>query len=115
MKISNLPDKEFKIRLIKILLELGIRMDELSENFNKESENIKHSPSELNNTIIAMKNYTKRKSIADWRLQKSGSAIWKTKQYKPPNQNSKKIKRNEDSLRDLWDSTRCTNISMLVH
>lgn len=115
MKISNLPDKEFKIRLIKILLELGIRMDELSENFNKESENIKHSPSELKNTIIAMKNYTKRKSIADWRLQKSGSAIWKTKQYKPPNQNSKKIKRNEDSLRDLWDSTRCTNISMLVH
>ena len=92
MKISTLPDKEFKIMLIKILIELGIRMDELSENFNKETENIKHSPTELKNTIIAMKDYTKRKSIADWRLQKSGSAIWKTKQYKPSNQNSKKKK-----------------------
>ena len=92
MKISNLPDKEFKIILIKILIELGIRMDELSENFNKETENIKHSPTELKNTIIAMKDYTKRKSIADWRLQKSGSAIWKINKYKPSNQNSKKKK-----------------------
>lgn len=67
-------------------------MDQLSENFNKETGNIKHSPSELKNTITAMKKYTKRKSIADWRLQKRGSAIWKTKQCKPPNQNSKKKK-----------------------
>ena len=54
-------------------------MDQLSENFNKETGNIKHSPSELKNTITAMKKYTKRKSIADWRLQKRGSAIWKTR------------------------------------
>lgn len=67
-------------------------MEELSENFNKETENIKHSPSDLKNTITAMKKYTKRKSLADWRLQKNGSAIWKTKQYKPPNQSSKKKK-----------------------
>ena len=34
-EISNLPDKEFKVVTIKMLTDLG-RMDEHSENFNKE-------------------------------------------------------------------------------
>ena len=34
MKTGNLPDKEFKVMIIKILTELR-RMDEHSENFNK--------------------------------------------------------------------------------
>lgn len=39
MEISNLPDKEFKVLVIKMLTELRERMDELSENVNKEIEN----------------------------------------------------------------------------
>ena len=35
MEISNLPDKEFEVTVIKILTELGKRMDERRENFNK--------------------------------------------------------------------------------
>ena len=38
MEISNLPDKYFKVMVIKILIKLRRRMDELSENFNKVSE-----------------------------------------------------------------------------
>lgn len=34
MKTGNLPDKEFKVMIIKILTELR-RMDEHSANFNK--------------------------------------------------------------------------------
>ena len=40
MKINNLPDKEFKIVVIKRLIELRRRMDEHSEDFNKEKENV---------------------------------------------------------------------------
>jgi len=40
MKTGNLPDKEFKVMIIKMLTKLR-RMDEHSENFNKELENIK--------------------------------------------------------------------------
>ena len=36
MEISNFPDKEFKVMVTKMLTELGRRMDEHSENFNKE-------------------------------------------------------------------------------
>ena len=38
MERSNLPDKEFKVIVIKMLTELGRRKDELSENDNKKTE-----------------------------------------------------------------------------
>ena len=34
-EISNLPNKEFKVMVIKILIGLGKRIDKLSENFSK--------------------------------------------------------------------------------
>lgn len=40
VKLSNPTDKEFKVIVIKMLTELGRRIDEFSENFNKEIENI---------------------------------------------------------------------------
>ena len=36
VEISNLPDKEFKAMIIKILIELERRVDEYHENFSKE-------------------------------------------------------------------------------
>ena len=53
---KNWPDKELKVRVIRILSKLGGRMDELSENFNKEMENLKMNQLELKNTISEMKN-----------------------------------------------------------
>ena len=44
MEIGSLPDKEFKVMVIKMTKELGRRIDEQSEKlevFNKELENIK--------------------------------------------------------------------------
>ena len=39
-EINNLPDKEFKTLLLIMLTELGKRIDEHGENFNKELKNI---------------------------------------------------------------------------
>ena len=58
-KISNFPDKEFKVMVIKMLTSLGRRMDEHSENFNKETENTRKFQTEvmkLKNTITKLKN-----------------------------------------------------------
>ena len=55
MEISNLPDIEFKIMVIKMLTKLERRTDEYSEDFNKEIENIRkyqnksHRAEEYNN------------------------------------------------------------------
>ena len=56
IEISNLPNKEFKIMIIKMFTKLGRKMDEHSENFNKELENIKEDQSEQKNTITELKN-----------------------------------------------------------
>lgn len=41
MEITSLPDKEFKVMGTKMLIGQERRVDELSENFNKLTENIK--------------------------------------------------------------------------
>ena len=41
METSNLPETEFKALVIRRLNELRKRVEELSENFNKETDNIK--------------------------------------------------------------------------
>ena len=58
MKISNLPDKEFKVTVIKMFTKLRRRMNEYSVNFNKEMENIRKYQidiTELKNTITELK------------------------------------------------------------
>ena len=54
MEISNLPDVEFETLVIWMLNELRGRVDELSDNVNKEIENKKESVSneEYNNWRI---------------------------------------------------------------
>lgn len=53
-EISNLPDK-FKVTVIKLLAELRRTMEEYSENFNKDLENISKYLSEINNKITTVK------------------------------------------------------------
>lgn len=43
MDMANLLDEEFKVTVIKMLTGLQSRMDKLSENFNKQMENIKEN------------------------------------------------------------------------
>ena len=46
-EINNLPEKEFKALVIRMLIDVGKRIDEHSDNFNKEVENIKKKPSQI--------------------------------------------------------------------
>ena len=47
VEIGDLPDKEFRVMIIKILKKLERRIDEHSEKFNKESEDIKKNQTDL--------------------------------------------------------------------
>lgn len=55
VEISSVPDKEFTVMIKKILKEFMIRMDEHTETFNKDSENIKKCQTELKNNIAEIK------------------------------------------------------------
>ena len=51
IEISDLPDKEFKIMVIKMLIDLWRRMNEHSENFNKKKENIFKGPNRSHRAV----------------------------------------------------------------
>lgn len=62
METCNLPDKEFKVLVLKMLTELERCVNEYSENFNTERENIRNYQrivTELQNTITSEK-YSKK-------------------------------------------------------
>ena len=57
MEIGDLPEKEFKVMVLKIIKELERRTDVQSEksDFNRELENKREAP-EMKNIITEMKN-----------------------------------------------------------
>ena len=63
--------------VINMLIGPERRVDELSENFNKEIENIKKELISVGEYIIGMKTTLERR--VNQRLYKNELAIWKTK------------------------------------
>lgn len=62
IEISDLPDKEFKAMVIKMLSEIRGAIHEQTENFNKEVENIikyKTKIIEMNNIITELKKFSR--------------------------------------------------------
>ena len=59
VEIGNLPEKEFRIMIVKMSQDLGIRMEakieKMQEMFNKDLEELKKKQTEMNNTITEMK------------------------------------------------------------
>ena len=96
--------------------DLGIRMEakieKMQETFNKDLEELKNKQTEMNNTITEMK--TTLEGINS-RITETEERISDLKdrmvELTAAEQNKeKRMKRNEDSLRDLWDNIKCNEI-----
>ena len=119
VEISNLPEKEFRIMIVKMIQDLGKRMEakieKMQEMFNKDLEELKNKQTEMNNTITAMKTTLEginsriteaEERISDLKDRTVGfTAAEKNKENR--------MKRKEDSLRDLWDNIKCNNIHII--
>ena len=59
VEISNLPEKEFRIMIVKMIQDLGKRMEakieKMQEMLSKDLEEIKNKQTEMKNTITEMK------------------------------------------------------------
>ena len=119
---SNLPETEFKTMIIKLLNELRGRLDEHNENLNREivsikkdMETIKKNWKEMKNTITKMKNTLEGfNSILEETEGQISELEDKVAEYiQPEQQKEKRILKNEDSLRDLWDSIKRNNIRII--
>ena len=110
VEIGNLPEKEFRIMIVKMIQDIGKRMEarikKMQEMFNKDLEELKNKQTKINNTVTEMRNIleginSRITEAEEWisDLDDRMVEIIATEQNK-----EKRMKRNEDSLRDLWDN-----------
>ena len=114
-EIGSLPEKEFRIMIVKMIQNLGNRIDKMQETFNKDVEELKRNQATMKNTINEIKNTLEginsriteaEKQISD--LEDKMVEITTTEPDK-----EKRMKRTEDSLRDFWANIKHTNIRII--
>ena len=113
MQIGNLPGKEFRVMIVKMIQDLRNRMEAQTkmtqEMFNKDLEEVKNKHKEMKNTITGKKNtlaeINSRVNEAEkWISELKDKMVEITVMEKSK---EKREKRNEDSLRDLWGNIKC--------
>ena len=55
-EIGKLPEKEFRIMIVKVIKNLESKMEKMQESINKDLEELKNKHAETNNTITEIKN-----------------------------------------------------------
>ena len=50
-EIGSLPEKEFRVMIVKMIQNLGNRMEKIQGMFNKDLEELKSKQTMMNNTI----------------------------------------------------------------
>ena len=114
-EIGSLPEKEFRVMIVKMTQNLGNRMEKIKETFNKDLEELKSKQRMMNNTINEMKNSLQgihsrtteaEEQISD--LEDKIVEITATEQNK-----EKRMKRIQDTLRHLWNNIKHTNILII--
>ena len=82
----------------------------MQEMFTKDLEELKNKQTEMNNTNTLDRIKHRITEAEEWisdledRMIEINAAKWNI---------GKRMKRNEDSLTDLWDNIKCTNIHIL--
>ena len=111
-EIGSLPETEFIIMIVKMIQNLGNRIDKIQETFNKDLEELKSKQTEMNNTINGIKNSleginSRITEAEEWisDLEDKKVEITTAEQNK-----EKRMKKIENSLRDIWDNIKRTSI-----
>ena len=101
--------------IVKMIQNLGNRMEKIQEKFNQDLEELKSKQTRMNSTINEIKNSLEginsriteaEEQISD--LEDKIVEITTIEQNK-----EKRMKRIENSLRDLWDNIKRTNIRII--
>nr|KAF6492348.1 hypothetical protein HJG59_009561 [Molossus molossus] len=111
MEISNLTDAEFKTLLIRMLNGLSENLSELSEGL----KSIKKDQSEIKEALTEIKNNLHRFHSRVGKAKKPSIDLEykEGKNTQSEQQKEKRIQKNQDSVRSLWDSFKRANICIL--
>ena len=100
---------------VKMIQNLENRMEKMQESTNKDLEELKNKYTQMDNTITEIKNtlegtHSRITEPEEWisELENRMAEITAKEQNK-----GKGMKRIEESLRELWDNIKCTNIRIM--
>ena len=112
-EIGKLPEKEFSILMVKMIKNLENKMKKMQESINKDLEELKNK--QTNHTITGIKNtlegISSRVSEAEEQISEMEDKMVKITSEEQ--NKTKRMKRAENSLRDLWDNVKSTNIQII--
>ena len=101
-EIGNLPEKGFRIVVVKMIQDLRKRteaeMEKMQEMFTKDLQELKNKQTEVNNALEGIDSRTTEAEERISDLEDRMVDITAAEQNM-----EERMKRNEDSLRDLWD------------
>ena len=101
-EIGKLHEKEFKIMIVKMIKNLESKMEKMQESINKDLEELKNKPAETNNAITEIKETLEEINSRISEAEQIFELEDKVVEITSEEQNKvKRMKRTEDSLRDL--------------
>ena len=102
-EIGKLPEKEFRIMIVKMIKNLENKLEKMQESVNKDLEELKNKHTEKNNKITEIKNALKGINSKIPETEEQISELEdKMVEITSAEQNKvRRMKRTEDSLRDL--------------
>ena len=118
-EILSPQEKDFRLLMLKMMQDIGnkleAKMDNLQETLSKDIQDIKLKQEEMQNTITEIKNSLE---AANSRIQEAEERISKVEDrlveiMDVKEKREKRLKTNEESLRELWDNVKRTNIHII--
>uniref|UniRef100_A0A8D1T7S1 L1 transposable element RRM domain-containing protein n=1 Tax=Sus scrofa TaxID=9823 RepID=A0A8D1T7S1_PIG len=118
-EILSLQEKDFRLLMLKMMQasvnKLEAKMDNLQETLSKEIQDIKLKQEEMQNTITEIRNSLE---AANSRIQEAEEQISKVEDrlvevMGVEQKREKRLKTNEESLRELWDNIKYINIRII--
>ena len=99
--------------IVKMIKNLENKMEKMQESVNKDLEKLKNK--HTNNTITETENTleginSRISEAEEWISELEDKMVEITSEEQ---NRVKRMERTEDSLRDLWDNIKCTNILIL--
>ena len=113
-EIGKLPEKEFRIMIVKMIKNLENKMEKMQVAINKDLEELRNKHTETNNTVTEIKDTLEGNNS---RISEAAERIseLEDKMVEITSKEQNKLKRikTEDSLRNIWDNIKCTNIQII--
>ena len=114
-EIGKIPEKEFRIIIVKMIKNLENKMEKMQESINKDLEELKNKHTETNNTLTEIKNTLEgiNSTISEAEEQINELEDKTVEITSEEHDKVKRMKRTEDSLRDLCNNIKSMNIQII--